>query len=144
MGPTVAAAIPVITQIATAVSALKTVRDTFKKPKQPAAPPPVQAKQEEQFTPIRPKEVDRPESLAEYGGFTPQQERAALATQGVQQGLGAQEQEYYKNLLQRQLIGQGGEVSQQKDFLLPVESQFFTGRGVGTSNVMDFLKAIRG
>lgn len=98
---------------------------------------------EKPFEPKRPDAMNRPASLNELAAFSPQQERAALATRGANLGLGSEENQYYRNLLQRSLIGEGGQVSQDQNFLLPIEQQYFERQGVQTGNVMDFLKSIR-
>lgn len=100
--------------------------------------------QEEAFSPVRPNEATRPESLNEFAGFSPEQERSALATKGLNVGLGQDEEGYYRNLLQRSLIGEGNQVQAgNNNFLMPIESQYFSRGGVNTSDVMQFLKGIR-
>ena len=111
-------------------------------PGQPGAPP---ISQEEPFTPTRPTALDRPGSLSELSAFSPEQERTALATKGINVGLGEQEQDYYENLLQRSLIGEGGQITAPNDFIAPIESQYFSQQGVPTgTGIMEFLRAIRG
>lgn len=108
-------------------------------------PVPVQKPAQEEFTPARPSEMSAPQSLNEFAGFSPEQTRSALATRGNNIGLGADENAYYRNLLQRSLIGDGGQVNQgNQDFLMPVEGQYFNKQGVDTSNILNFLKGIRG
>jgi hypothetical protein len=106
----------------------------------------IEPAQAEPFTPTRPGAMERPAGLSELSSYAPEQERSALATQGINQGLGSQEDAYYRNLLQRSLISDGNQVqnTDNKNFLAPIESQYFSKRGYNTSNVMDFLKAIRG
>lgn len=145
-----AAAVPVIKTIGTVLGALGTARAAFggqqqpqtiiQQPAQPAAPAPAEP---EPFTPERPLEAVRPESLSELAAFAPQQERSALATQGLNVGLGTQESAYYRNLLQRSLIGEGGQVTQDQDFLLPVEQQYFRGQGINVEDPLEFLRGIR-
>lgn len=114
-------------------------------PYEQGSPQAIEAAQAETFIPQRPEALARPEALNELSGFSQAQERSALATQGLNTGLGSEEDQYYRNLLQRSLIGEGNNVSaQQNDFLMPIESQYFSQRGYNTSNIMDFLKAIRG
>lgn len=135
------------------LGAVNTAKGLFSRDKQPQINvnyPQIQqqsdipAAQAEEFTPERPNEISRPTSLNEFSSFSPQQERASLATQGLNQGLGSEENQYYRNLLQRSLIGEGNQVQQQDNFLLPIESQYFSRQGMDTSNIMNFLKAIRG
>ena len=107
--------------------------------------PPVEAAQAPEFTPARPDALARPQSLNELSSFSPEQERSALATRGMNQGLGDDENKYYRNLLQRSLIGDGNQVQGSNDsFLMPIESQYFSQQGQNTSNLMEFLKGIQG
>lgn len=95
------------------------------------------------FNPVRPNAMSRPTSLNELSTFAPEQARSALATKGLNSGLGADENNYYKNLLQRSLIGDGNKVdTSNPNFLMPIESSYFSGQGYNTNNVMDFLKGI--
>lgn len=105
---------------------------------------PVRPAQEAPFNPQRPDELQRPESLgAEFSTFSPEQQRSALATRGLNTGLGDDENKYYRNLIQRSLIGDGNKVdTSNPNFLLPVESQYFSQQGQNTSDIMKFLKGI--
>jgi hypothetical protein len=107
---------------------------------------PVAAAQEPPFNPQRPDQMQQPESLGgEFSAFSPEQQRSALATKGLNTGLGSDEDSYYRNLIQRSLIGDGNQVQQDNpNFLLPVESQYFSRQGKDTSNIMNFLKGISG
>jgi hypothetical protein len=105
----------------------------------PAAPTP-----EAPFSPKKPEAMARPGELAALGGYDPTQERSALATKGVNVGLGKSEDEYYRNLVSRSLIGNDNKVTGDANSLLPVESQYFSGKGYDTSNVNNLLKAIMG
>jgi len=96
------------------------------------------------FNPSRPAALDRPTSLSEYSSFTPEQERSALATRGINGGLGKDEDAYYRNLIQRSLIGDNNQPAADTNTLLPVESQYFSQQGMNTSGIMDFLKALQG
>lgn len=92
----------------------------------------------------RPEEVSRPNSLSDLASFAPEQERAALATKGINTGLGQDENSYYRNLLQRSLIGDGNKIqTNNPNFLLPIESQYFSGQGKNTSDIINFLQGIR-
>lgn len=95
------------------------------------------------FTPTRPEALARPEGLAELASFDPIQERSALATRGTQGGLGQEEENYYRNLIQRALIGEGNQVG-NLDTLLPVERQYFSGQGLNTSDINSFLRSLQG
>lgn len=108
------------------------------------APRPVKAATAAPFSPLRPDAMQAPDSLGAMAGFAPEQMRSALATQGLNQGLGSQEQAYYKNLLQRSLIGDKNQVNaDQQNFLSPIESQYFSRQGLDTSHVMKFLQGLQ-
>lgn len=95
------------------------------------------------YAPKRPDAMESPSSLNDISGFDPSQTRSALATRGVNQGLGQQEQDYYKNLLQRSLIGDGNKVNvSNPNFLLPIEGQYFSQRGLNTSDPNKFLEGL--
>lgn len=107
------------------------------------SPQAAQQQTQKPFTPKRPEALQSPSSLNDISGFAPDQTRSALATRGVNQGLGQQEQDYYKNLLQRSLIGEGNKVNTSNpNFLMPIESQYFSQQGNNTSDVMKFLQGI--
>jgi hypothetical protein len=95
------------------------------------------------YSPKRPGEMARPMSLSEYSSFSPEQERSALATRGLNTGLGSEENSYYRNLLQRALIGERNRVDRTNtSFLLPIESSYFAKQGVDTGDIMKFLSGI--
>jgi hypothetical protein len=104
---------------------------------------PVEAAQAPDYNPTRPDAMMRPESLNELSAYAPDQERSYLATKGVNTGLGDEENRYYRNLIQRSLIGDGGKVSEGQDFLMPIESQYFSQQGQNTSDIMEFLKGLQ-
>lgn len=110
----------------------------------PKAPQPTQPAQAPPFNPMRPDAIVRPGSLSGYSDFTPEQERSALATKGINQGLGKDENSYYRNLIQRSLIGDNNKPAPDTNSLLPVESQYFSQQGMNTSGIMDFLKQLQG
>ena len=94
-----------------------------------------------QFIPNRPSPLSRPSSLNELAGMSPEQERSALATRGKNVGLGGDEQSYYRNLIQRSLIGDGGQVDvNNPNQLLPIESSYLSKQGYDTSSVMKMLQ----
>lgn len=105
-------------------------------PAQPAAPSP--------FTPTKPASMARPDSLNGLAGYDPTQERSALATKGMNGGLGKDENSYYKNLVSRSLISDDNKVNEDPNSLLPIESQYFSKQGMDTSNINNLLKAIMG
>ena len=132
-----------ITTIATIASAVNSAQGLFGGNKQ-KAPAPVGPAQAPEFKPVKPMALARPQTLGEFSNFTPDQERSALATKGLNQGLGKDEDAYYKNLVQRSLIGDDNKPAADTNSLLPVESQYFSRQGANTSGVMDFLKALQG
>ncbi len=92
----------------------------------------------------RPDAIARPQGLSPLADFSPEQERSALATQGVNRGLGDEEQAYYRNLVQRSLIGDGGKINTDNpNFLSPIESQYFSRQGQNTSDVTKFLRGLQ-
>lgn len=148
MGGGIAAVVPVVKALGSVLGAVGTARQAFGSREQPRAPTvqqpaPAPALQEEPFVPERPDAVERPEALSELAAFSPLQERTALATRGLEAGLGTSEQNYYTNLLQRSLVGEGGQVTAGQDFLAPVEQQFFQRQGVDVSSPLKFLEGIR-
>ena len=92
----------------------------------------------------RPKAMERPNSLMDYSGYDAQQERSALATKGLNTGLGEDENSYYRNLIQRALIGEGNRVdNKNSNFLLPIEQTYWNRQGVNTGDARSFLGGIR-
>lgn len=128
-------------QIVSAVSGANSLLNKPKKPAAPVLPGPAQAAT---FDPKRPDAMARPGSLTGFESFTPEQERSALATKGLNQGLGKDEDSYYKNLIQRSLIGEDNTPVGGTNTLLPVESQYFSQQGMNTSGIMEFLKQLAG
>lgn len=92
----------------------------------------------------RPAAINAPASLSALATFDPTQTRSALATQGVNQGLGSEEDAYYRNLVQRSLIGDDNKITDNPNSLLPIESQYFSRQGMDTSSTENFLRQIRG
>lgn len=125
------------------LGAVSTAQSLFGGSDKPKREEPVMPAQAPQFSPSRPEEMQRPDSLSEFGTFTPEQQRSALATKGLNTGLGQDENAYYRNLLQRSLIGDGNNVdTSNPNFLLPIESQYFSQQGQNTSDIMKFLEGI--
>lgn len=141
--PSAAAALPALQAVASVISTVKTAQSILQKPKAPkvAVTGPAQAAP---FNPVKPAAITRPSSLSEYENFTPEQERSSLATKGINQGLGKDENSYYKNLVQRSLIGDNNQPAADTNSLLPVESQYFSQQGMNTSGILDFLKQLQG
>lgn len=140
--PQVAAALPFLQAAGTVVSAVGGAQSILGGNKRkPMTTSPAQAPA---FSPSKPAAIARPSSLSDLSGYDPSQERSALATKGVQGGLGKPEQDYYKNLIQRSLIGDTNEVTGDTNSLLPVESQYFSKQGINTSDIMKFLQQLQG
>lgn len=138
------AALSTIATVASAVQGAQSIIGAVgggSRPRAAAAPTAAQAPA---FNPTRPEAVARPSSLGEYANFTPEQERSALATRGNNQGLGRDEDSYYRNLVQRSLIGDNNKPAADTNSLLPAESQYFSQQGMNTSGIMDFLKQLQG
>lgn len=107
---------------------------------------------EEEFTPKRPQEPTKPYNLfaSEAGGqpfntLDPMQQRSYLASQGVfGGGIGNQEKDYYLQLLQRNLIDEGGQLGNINQALLPVERNYLSRLGLPTDNTQAFFQALQG
>lgn len=102
----------------------------------------IQAAQADPFVATRPDALARPSALGDMAAYAPEQERSALATKGLNQGLGDDEQAYYKNLVQRSLIGDGNKVTGSVDSLLPIEQQYFGQQGYNMKDINSFLQSI--
>lgn len=92
----------------------------------------------------RPAAISAPASLSSIANFDSAQTRSALATEGVNRGLGADEDSYYRNLVQRSLIGDDSTITDSLNSFLPVESRYFSQRGLDMSSTENFLRQIRG
>jgi hypothetical protein len=95
------------------------------------------------FVPKRAGDSEAPASLQGYGSLNPQQQSSNLATQGVYGGgLGPQEQQYFLNLVNRQLIPEQGGMNDVSS-LNPIENSYLSQLGLGGySNSNDLLEAI--
>lgn len=99
---------------------------------------------EKPFSPKRPDEMTRPKILSPLAEYSPEQERSALATKGLNTGLDDSEKSYYQNLVQRSLIGEGNQVNvSNPNFLMPIESSYFSKQGLNTSDIMQFLRGMQ-
>jgi hypothetical protein len=103
---------------------------------------PVAPAQAETFTPKQPQAMARPGTLNDLASFSPDQERASIATKGLNQGLGQDEDAYYRNLIQRSFVGSDGAVRGSVNSLLPIEQQYFGKRGIAMNDINSFLKGI--
>lgn len=95
------------------------------------------------FTPTRAPQIQLPGSLSGLSSMTPDQQTSNLATQGVYGGgLGPQEQSYFTNLVNNQLVDPSGKVGNISS-LSPIEDSYLSQLGLGgQSNSTDLLGAI--
>lgn len=88
------------------------------------APGPTPAGPPAPWAPTRAGAAGLPSSLNSMSSLTPEQQASGLATQGVYGGgNGPQEQAYYGNLINRQLVNSGGQVSSLSS-LSPIEQSY--------------------
>lgn len=84
------------------------------------------------FSPSRDAAPEMPNSLSSFGGLAPDQQTSNIATQGVYGGgLGGQEQEYFKSLINRKLIDDSGGLDQDLSEISPIESGYLSKIGLG-------------
>lgn len=95
------------------------------------------------FTPTRAPQLQLPGSLSSLQGQDTAQQTSNLATQGVYGGgLGPQEQSYFTNLVNNQLVDPSGKVAPTSS-LSPIENSYLSKLGFGGySNSNDLLGAI--
>lgn len=142
--PLLSAVLPALGPVGSVLSAVTSVAGALSGgQKTPAPPPPPAPAQAVPFNPTKPAAIARPGSL-DLSGYDPTQERTALATKGINQGLGADEDAYYKNLVSRSLIGDNNQMAADTSTLAPIESQYFSKQGTNTSDISSFLRAIMG
>lgn len=85
-----------------------------------------------------------PQSLSQFSSLNPQQQESNIATRGVYgQGNGPQENQYFTNLINRQLVDDSGKVAGDTSSINPVEGQYLNQIGLGGyNNPTDLLKKI--
>lgn len=98
------------------------------------------------FQAYRPKqegEGELPSSLQGFGGLDPMQQQTNIANKGVYGGgLGEDENKYFLNLVNRQLVDKSGSVQGQQS-LSPITSSYLQQLGLGGyGNSNDLLQAI--
>ncbi len=94
------------------------------------------------FSPSRAGDMETPASLKAFGSLSPDQQSSNLATQGVYGGgLGPDEQQYFLNLVNRQLIPEQGGI-QDKGSLGAIQNSYLQQLGIGGDNSNDLLEAI--
>lgn len=94
------------------------------------------------FSPSRAGDMETPASLRAFGSLSPDQQSSNLATQGVYGGgLGPEEQQYFLNLVNRQLIPEQGGI-QDKGSLGAIQNSYLQQLGISGDNSNDLLEAI--
>lgn len=95
------------------------------------------------FAPSRQAQKELPSSLQGFGSLSPDQQASNIATQGTfGTGLGPQEQDYFLNLVNRQLVDETGGV-QDLNTLNPIQNSYLSNLGLGgQSNSRNLLEAI--
>lgn len=115
-------------------------------PEQPSGPvgmTDIKAEAEKPFEPKREEAMAQPESFKAFGSLNPQQESSAIATRGVYgQGVSNEEQSYYQNLINRQLVDDSGGLGDLGN-LQNIDRTFLNQLGYGQSNPRDLLEAMQ-
>lgn len=95
------------------------------------------------FAPSQASAQSTPASLSSLSNLTPAQQATNVATQGVYGGgNGPDEQSYFTNLVNRQLVDNSGKVS-DLNTLAPIETSYLDQIGLGGyKNSNDLLKAL--
>lgn len=83
-----------------------------------------------------------PQSLSAFGSLSPNQQASNIATQGVYGGgNGPEENKYFMNLINRQLVDGGGNVENSSS-LSPIDTSYLSQLGITGNNSQDYLKGI--
>jgi len=95
------------------------------------------------FRPTKDNASAMPSSLSAFQGLDNTQQATNIANKGVfGGGLGSQEEDYFTNLVNRQLVDDSGKVGQMSS-LAPIESSYLNQLGLGGyNNSNDLLEAI--
>lgn len=95
------------------------------------------------FTPSRAAQMATPQGLSQFSSLDPFQQATNIASKGVYGGgQGNDENQYFLNLINRQLVDPNGNVQNQST-LNPVESSYLSQLGLGGyNNSTDLLKGI--
>jgi hypothetical protein len=98
---------------------------------------------EKAFKPQRAGEIELPGSFGSIANLSGDQQTSNIASQGVYGGgLGKQEQDYFLNQINRQLVDESGKVGDMSA-ISPIESSYLSQLGLdGYTNPSDLLKAI--
>lgn len=96
------------------------------------------------FSPSRSGDMALPGSLSGYAGLDPNQQASNIATRGVYgQGNGPTDNQYFLNLINRQLVDPSGNVAGDTSSVSPVEGQYLNQIGLGGySSPNDLLQKI--
>lgn len=96
------------------------------------------------FSPSRQSSMNLPTSLSSYQNLDPMQQATNIASKGVYGGgQGPDEKNYFLNLINRQLVGDNGQVAGDTSSINPVENTFLSQLGLGGyKNPNDLLKGI--
>lgn len=95
------------------------------------------------FSPSRAAQMATPQGLSQFSSLDPFQQATNIASKGVYGGgQGNDENQYFLNLINRQLVDPNGNVQNQSS-LNPVESSYLSQLGLGGyNNSTDLLKGI--
>lgn len=95
------------------------------------------------FNPSEQSQAQMPGSLSQYSGLDPFQQATNIATQGVYgRGNGPQENNYFLNLMNRQLFDQSGKLANDNSSINPIENSYLSQLGITGQNPTDILKGI--
>lgn len=95
------------------------------------------------FSPSRSPQMALPQGLSQFSSLDPFQQATNIASKGVYGGgQGSDENQYFLNLINRQLVDPSGNVQNQSS-LNPVENSYLSQLGLGGyNNSTDLLKGI--
>lgn len=95
------------------------------------------------FSPSQQAQAGIPQSLSQFSNLTPQQQASNIATKGVYGGgQGPDEQNYFLNLINRQLFDQTGKVATDTSSISPIENAYLNQLGISGSTPNDVLQGI--
>lgn len=95
------------------------------------------------FSPTMQSAQGLPSSLSSYVGLDPSQQASNIASRGVYGGgQGPEEQNYFLNLMNRQLFDQSGNVASNLNNISPVDLSYLNQLGISGSSPTDYLKGI--
>ena len=131
-----------IANVAPKISGLLSVANMVSGEPKAKAAPVINPAEAPAFSPLRPSPLAMPSSLSDMGGMNEMQQRSALATRGLEQGLGSEEEQYYNNLVQRSLVDDRNSVG-GIDRLLPIEKQYYKRKGFNSSDPYELLRSLQ-